>query len=185
MLLLYILWDDWPIFYDFSLKWTATAAIRIHPTKAWLSQLVNFKNPIWTWRTICIKILFETWKQYQRNEWNASDCFRTIFHESSISFLSGVRDSGKAGSLWGIMRGVGGVRKSIHQSWLAKQLGLGLRLQCWGFKGVQGEIPSEKPALFKSGQRYFHQDNTPVHNFILVTDYLTKMSIKTVSLPSL
>ena len=28
-------------------------------------------------------------------------------------FLSGIRDSRKAGSLWGRMRGVGGVRKSI------------------------------------------------------------------------
>ena len=33
-------------FYDFSFKWTATAAIGIHPTKAWLLQLVNFKNAI-------------------------------------------------------------------------------------------------------------------------------------------
>ena len=32
-------------FYDFRFKWTTTAAIRIHPTKAWLSKLVNFKNP--------------------------------------------------------------------------------------------------------------------------------------------
>ena len=31
------------------------------------------------------------------------------------------------------MKGVGGVRKSEHQSWLAKGLGL----LCWGFKGVQ------------------------------------------------
>ena len=54
MLLLYILWDDWPIFYDFSFRWTATTAIEIHPTKPWLLQLVNFKNAIWTWgRTIC------------------------------------------------------------------------------------------------------------------------------------
>ena len=52
-------------------------------------------------------------------------------------FLSGIRDSRKAGSLWGMMRGVGGLRKSIHHSSLAK--GLGLRLLCWGFKGVQGE----------------------------------------------
>ena len=37
-----------------------------------------------------------------------------------------------------------------------------------------------RPALFKSGQWYFHQDNAPVHNSILVTDYLTKMGIKTV-----
>ena len=35
-------------------------------------------------------------------------------------------------------------------------------------------------AFFKSGQWHFHQDNAPVHNFILVTDYLTKMGIKTV-----
>ena len=41
--------------------------------------------------------------------------------------------------LWGMMRGVRGVRKSIDQSWLAKGLGL----LCWGFKGVQEEITSE------------------------------------------
>ena len=39
------------------------------------------------------------------------------------------------------------------------------------------------PALFKSGQWHFHQDNAPVHNSILVTDYLTKMGIKTVPHP--
>ena len=31
----------------------------------------------------------------------------------------------------------------------------------------------KRPALFKSGQWHFHQDNAPVHNSILVTDYLT------------
>ena len=36
------------------------------------------------------------------------------------------------------------------------------------------------PAPFKSGQWHFHQDNAPVHKSILVTDYLTKMGIKTV-----
>ena len=46
-------------FYDFRLKSTATAGIGIHPTKAWLSQLVNFMNAIWDLRrTICNKILF-------------------------------------------------------------------------------------------------------------------------------
>ena len=44
--------------------------------------------------------------------------------------------------LWGMRTGVGGVRKSIHQCWLAKGLGLGLL--CWGFKWVQEEIPSEE-----------------------------------------
>ena len=41
----------------------------------------------------------------------------------------------------------------------------------------------KKPALFKSGQRHFHLDNGPVYNSIFVTDYLSKMDIKTVSQP--
>ena len=76
------------------------------------------------------------------------ECFRLLLeHLAWIKhqFLSGIRDSRKAGSLWGMMRGVGGVRKSIHQSWLAKGLGLGLL--CQGFEGVQEEIPSERSAL--------------------------------------
>ena len=127
-------------FYDFSFKWTATSAIGIHPTKAWLSQLVNFKNAILTWghfrRTICNKILF-----FDHLAW--------IKHQ----FLSGIRDSRKAESLWGMMRGVGGVKKSEHQSWLAK--GLRLELLCWGFKGVQEEIPSEEASTLQIGSVAF------------------------------
>ena len=41
----------------------------------------------------------------------------------------------------------------------------------------------KKPALFQSGQWHFHQDNAPVYNSILVTDYLTKMGIKTARHP--
>ena len=38
----------------------------------------------------------------------------------------------------------------------------------------------KRPALFKLGQWHFQQDNAPVPNSISVTDYLTKMGIKTV-----
>ena len=41
----------------------------------------------------------------------------------------------------------------------------------------------KRQALFKSGQWHFYQDNAPVHNSILVTDYLSKMGIKTVPHP--
>ena len=41
----------------------------------------------------------------------------------------------------------------------------------------------KRSAHFKSVQWHFHQDNAPVHNSILVTDYLTKMGIKTVRHP--
>ena len=81
------------------------------------------------------------------------ECFRLLFdHLAWIEhqFLSGIRDSRKARSLWGMVRGVGGVRKSIHQSWLAK-----LGLLCWGFKGVQQEIPREEASTLQIGSVAF------------------------------
>ena len=84
------------------------------------------------------------------------ECFRLLFdHLAWIEhqFLSGIRDSRKAGSLWGMMRGVGAVRKSIHHSWLAKGLGLGLL--CLGFKGVQEEIPREEACTLQIGSVAF------------------------------
>ena len=82
--------------------------------------------------------------------------FASIEHQ----FLSGRRDSRKPESLWGMMRGVGGVRKSEHKSWLAKALGLGLGLLCWGFKGVQEEISSSNRVSGIS-TRTMHQSTTP------------------------
>ena len=105
------------------------------------------------------------------------ECFRLLFNHLvwiEHQFLSGIRDSRKAGSLWGIFRGVEGVRKSIHQSWLVKGLGLGVL--CWGFKGVQEEITREEASTLQIGSVAF----PPGHNSILVTDYLTKMGINTV-----
>ena len=146
------------IFYDFRFKGTATAAIWIHPTEAWLSQLVNFKNAIWTCghfrRTICNKIVFSTWKKMMLEK--RMEYFRLILeHLAWIEhqFLSGIRDLRKARSLWGMMRDLEGVRKSIHQSWLAKGLGLGFL--CWGFKGVQEEIPWEGASTLLIGSVAF------------------------------
>ena len=156
---IHLMW--WLInFYDFRFKWTATAAIGIPSTKAWLSQLVNFKNAIWTWghfrRTIWNK--YSVLNLEKLIPQKRMECFRLLFdHLAWIEhqILSGIRDSRKAGSLWGMMRGVGGVRKSIHQSWLAKELELGLRLLCWGFKGVQEEIPSEEASTLRIGSVAF------------------------------
>ena len=84
------------------------------------------------------------------------ECFRLLLeHLAWIEhqFLSGIRDSRNAGSLWGMMRRVGGVRKSIDQSWLAKGLGLGLL--CFVFKGVQEEIPREQTSTLQIGSVTF------------------------------
>ena len=99
------------------------------------------------------------------------DFFRLLMeHLARIEhqFMSGIRDWRKSGSLWGMMRGVGRIRRSEHKSWLGKGLGLGLL--CWGFKGV----PEENLQIGSVA---------PVYNSILVTDYLTKMGITTVPRP--
>ena len=60
-------------------------------------------------------------------------------------------------------------------------LGLGYYVEVlWEFRE---RFLGNRPALFKSGQWHFHQDNAPVYNSILVTYYLTKMGIKTVLQP--
>ena len=78
-----------------------------------------------------------------------------------------------------MMRGVGRVRKSIHQRWLAKGIGLGLQVEV--FREFRKRFLGKRPALFKSAQWYFQQDNELVQNSILVTDYSTiKIGIHTV-----
>ena len=64
------------------------------------------------------------------------------------------------------MRYVGWVRKSIHQSWLAKGLGLGLGLLCWRFKGSSGRDSTgsgQHSSNRVSGisNRTMHQSTTP------------------------
>ena len=115
------------------------------------------------------------------------ECFRLLLdHLARIEhqLLDGIRDSRKAGCLWVMMRGVGGVRKSEHQGWLAEGLRLGLGLLCWGFKWVHKRFRRKRPALFKLAQWHFHQDNAPVNNSILVSYYLTIMGIETFPRPA-
>ena len=151
MLLLYILWDDWSSFM-------------ISASNEQLQQHLEYillKPECHSWRIskiqsdtlekrYTIKLCFKLGKMSQKR----MECFGLLLeHLAWIAhqFLSGIRDSWKAGSLWGMMRGVGGVRKSIPQSWLAKGLRLGLGLLCWVFKGVQEEIPSEEPSSLQIG----------------------------------
>ena len=56
----------------------------------------------------------------------------------------------EAGSLWGMMRGVRGVRESVHHSWLAKGLGLEL---------LRGQHSSNRVSGISS--RTIHQSTTP------------------------
>ena len=97
-----------------------------------------------------IKFCFKLGKMPQKR----MTCF-TLHLDNLVSldhqFLSGIRYSREAGSLWGMMRSVGGIRESIHQSLLTKGLGL----LCWGFKGVQEKIPSEETSTLQIGSMAF------------------------------
>ena len=74
-------------------------------------------------------------------------------------FLSGIRDSRMAGSLRGRMRGVGGVRKSIHQSWLAKGLPLGFLGNSGRDSVGRGQHSSNRVCGISTRKR--HQSITP------------------------
>ena len=158
MLFLYILWDDRTIFMipgsneqlQQQLKY-----ILIKPDchSWWISKIQSGREDTLEER-YTINLCFNLGKKPQK----PMKCFRLIFNHLAWikhQFLSGIRDSTKAESLWGMMRGVRGVRKSIHQSWLAKGTDLGLGLLCWGFKGVQEEIPWEEASTLQIGSLAF------------------------------
>ena len=82
------------------------------------------------------------------------ECFRLLFdHLAWIEhqFLSGIRDSRKPGSLWGIMRS-----KEVNTPELiCLGVRLGLGLLNWGFKEVQEEIPPEETSTLQIGSVAF------------------------------
>ena len=146
MLLQYILWDDWSIFMISASNEKLQQQLEYTLLKPnchiwWISKMQSGREDT-SEEQYAIKFCFKLGKKMPQKR---MECFRLLFdHLAWIKhqFLSGIRDSRKARSLWGMMTGVRGVRKSIDQSWLAKGLGLGLL--CWGFKGVQEDIPSEE-----------------------------------------
>ena len=61
MLLLYILWDDWPFFHDFRFKWTATAATGMTLLKHdchswWISKMQSDNLEEWYAIKFCFKL---------------------------------------------------------------------------------------------------------------------------------
>ena len=119
MLLLHILWDDWPIFMISCSKEQLQQQLEYTLLKPdcnswWISKMQSGREDnLEEW--YAIKFSFKLGKMPQKR----MECFRLLFdHLAWIThqFLSGIRDSNKAGSLWGMMRGVGEVSKSEHQS---------------------------------------------------------------------
>ena len=90
MLLLYILWDDWPVFMisasnehlQQQLEYTL---LKPDCHSRGISKMQSGREDTLEER-YAIKFCFKLEKICQRNVWNASDCFWTILYESSISF---------------------------------------------------------------------------------------------------
>ena len=156
LLLLYILADDWPIFmisgsneqlqqeFEYTL-------LKPDCHRWWISKMQSGHEDTLE-KQYAINSVLNLEKMPQKY----MEYFKLFFDPPAWiehQILSGIRDSRIAGSLWGVMRGVGGVRKSIYQSLLAKGLGLGLI--CWGFKGVQEEIPWEEASTLQIGSVAF------------------------------
>ena len=68
----------------------------------------------------------------------------------------------------------------IYMHWVPTRQTVNKEYYVKGLREFSKRFRRKRPALFKSGRWHFHQDNAPVHNSILIIDYLTKMDIKTV-----
>ena len=157
MILLYIWWDDWPSFSISGSNEQLQQQLEYSLLKPdchswWISKIQSGHEDTLEERYE-IKLCFKLWQNAATETYGM---LQTAFRPSCmnrVSVFEWHKRFMEAGSLWGMMRGVGGVRKSIHQSWLAK--GLGLWLLCWGFKGVQEEIPWEEASTLQIGSVAF------------------------------
>ena len=146
ILLLYILWDDWPIFMISDSNQQLQQQLEYTLLKPdchrwWISKMQSD-----TEEQYAIKLCFKLGK-------NATEMYgmlQTAFQPSCMNWASvfewhkrfkegseSIRDDERCGR-----------SKEVNtQSWLAKGLGLGLL--CWGFKGVQEEILSKEASTLE------------------------------------
>ena len=182
MLSLYVVWDDRPIFMVSGSTEQLQQELEYTLLKSdchswWISEMQSGHEE----ERYAIKFWFklgknatETYGMLQ-TAFGASYMNRTpvfTWHKRFKEGTESVRDDEKCGRSKVVNR-----PELIGQSWLTKELGLGLL--CWCFLGVQEEIPSEEASALQIGSVAF----PPGLNSILVTDYLSKMGIKTVPQP--
>ena len=167
-------------FYDFRFKWTVTAGIWIHPTKTWLSQLVNFKNAIWTLEEqYAIKFCFKLGKMSFDESWiyrYDPETKRQSFqwkHAGSPRPMKARQTNPPTNFWWSLFFDSTGM---IYMHWVPTGQTVNKEYYVVVLKGFKKRFRRKRPALFKWGQWHFHQDNAPDHNSILI-----KIGIKTVS----
>ena len=165
--MLYILHYDWPIFMISGLN----------------EQLVNFKNAIWTLEErYAIKFCFKLgknamrwkldlllWPRDQETEFPVEACWLSQTQEGQTEQMHSLTFDDSYFDSTGM----------IYMQWVPTGQTVSKEYKVEILREFRKRFLGKRPALFKSAQ-----DNAPVHNSILVTDYLTKMGIKTVHHPS-
>ena len=152
--------------------------------KAWLTQLVNFKNAIWIleeWYAIEFYVKLEKKCHAMKAGSTAMTQSRETEFLVEVCWLSQTQE---------------GLTEQIHPQtfhdpffdstdmiymhWVPTVQTVNKEYYVEVLKEFRERFRRKRPALFKSAQSYFYQDNAPVPKSILVTDYLTKRGIKTV-----
>ena len=169
MLLLYILWDDWQIFMISDSNQLLLQELKYTLLKpdcyGWRISKMQSRREDTLEERYAIKLCFKLGE-------NAAETYKMLQTSFGLSCMNRAsvcewhKRFKEKGSLWGMMRGVGGVRRPIHQSWLAKGLGLRLGLLCWGFKWVQEGFSSEEACTLQIESTgistgIIHQSTTP------------------------
>ena len=169
-------------FYDFRLKWTVITAFGIYPTKIWLSQLVNFKNAIWTLEEryaieFCFKLGKNAigwkldrllWARDQETEFLVEACWLSRTQEGQKKLIHPPNFDDPL---------------MIYMHWVPTGQTVNKEYYVEVLREFRKRFWRKSSALFKSSQWHFHLDNASVQNSIIFTDYLTKMGIKTVPHP--
>ena len=177
LLLLYILWDDWPIFMISGSNQQLQQQLEYTRLKPechswWISKMQSGREDALEER-YTIKFCFKLGKNATDTYGMRQSAFRlSCMNQASVfkwykRFKEGresVRDDERNGR-----------SKEVNTPELIGQT-VRVRVTMMRFSK---RFLRKRPALFKSDQWHFHQDNAPVHNPILVTDYLTRMGIKT------
>ena len=182
MLLLYILWDDWPIFMisrsneqlQQQLEYTL---LKPNCHSWWISKMQSGREDTLEER-FAIKFCFKLGKNDATETYGMlqtafrSSCMnRASVFEWHKRFKEGreyVRDDERCGR-----------SKEVRTPELIGQR-VKVRVRVEVLTEFMKRFRRKRLALFKSGLWHFHQNNAPVHNSILVTDYLTKMGLKAV-----
>ena len=147
---------------------------------------MNFKNAIWTFEEQhAIKFCFKLGKNATQWKLDLLLWRRDRVPSGSMLALPDPRRPGRANpptNFWWSLYCILSKDSTgmIYMHWVPTGHTVNKEYYVEVLRELRNRFRWKRPALFKSGQWHFHQDNEPVHNSILVIDYLTKMGIKTV-----